>query len=68
MKSKLAFNQETFIHINEGRVSEGKNASALIDFVGEILKYPLITSLLGVFKKNNGCVASATEVPNDLIH
>jgi hypothetical protein len=54
MKSKLPFNQEMFININEGRVSEGKKASALIDFVGEVLSYPLIIRLSGVFKKTMG--------------
>ena len=51
MKSKLAFNQGIFIHINESRVSEGKRASTLFYFIGKMLSYPLVFILLGILEK-----------------
>jgi acetyltransferase-like isoleucine patch superfamily enzyme len=51
MKSKLAFDQNMFIHINEGRISEGKKPLVLFELVGKLLIYPLVFIPLSFFER-----------------
>ena len=51
MKSKLVFNHNMLIHINEARISEGKPSSALIDIARKFLTQPCIYIPLGFIEK-----------------
>lgn len=56
MKSNLAFDHNMLAHINEARVAEGKEASALINIVAMLLNHPVIYLPLGFFEKLVGVV------------
>ena len=66
MKSKLAFDHNMLTHINEARVAEGKQASALIELAGKALSHPLMYLPLGFIEKVLGsysCVQKYTSSP-----
>ena len=62
MKSKLAFDHNMLTHINEARVAEGKQASALIELAGKVLSHPLMYVPLGFIEKVVG-VLLALPIP-----
>ncbi len=69
MKSKLAFDHNMLIHINEARVAEGKQASALIGLAVKALSHPLMYLPLGFIEKVVG-VLLALPIPiySSLVH
>lgn len=69
MKQKLAFDHNMLAHINDGRIAEGRQASALIALAGKFLRHPFIYVPLGFIEKVLG-VFLALQIPlySSLVH
>jgi hypothetical protein len=51
MTSRLAFDHKMLVHINESRISEGKNSSRMLELLVKLLGLPFIFIPLGMIEK-----------------